>query len=129
MINTEQKVAETKRVWQEHIQAWDASDLDAIMEHYTEESVMILNNSMLQGTKAIRNVFANLFKLFNDGENKIDPAVIEGEVVYIIWNFKPGAENGKSYFGSDTFVVQNGLITYQTIASQLYEKYTVIGQN
>ncbi|MEO1558457.1 MAG: nuclear transport factor 2 family protein [Cyanobacteria bacterium J06632_19] len=128
-MKTEQKVAETEKVWQEHIEAWDASDLDGIMEHYTEESIMILNNSVVQGTKGIRNVFANLFKLFNDGENKIDPAVIEGEVIYILWNFKPGPENGKSYFGSDTFVVQNSIITYQTIASQLYEKYTVIGQN
>jgi ketosteroid isomerase-like protein len=122
-----QKVAETHRVWQEHIEAWDASDLDAIMEHYTEESVMILNNSMLEGTKAIRNVFANLFKLFKDGENKIDPAVIEGEVIYIIWNFKPRSENGNSYFGTDTFVVQHGIIKYQTIASELYEKYPVTG--
>ncbi|MBD2409365.1 hypothetical protein FACHB389_32105 [Nostoc calcicola FACHB-389] len=123
-----QKVAETQRVWQKHIEAWDASDLDAIMEDYTEESVMILNNLMLEGTKAIRNVFANLFKLFNDGDNKIEPAVIEGEVIYIIWNFKPRAENGKSYFGTDTFVVQDGIIKYQTIASELYKKYLVSSQ-
>jgi ketosteroid isomerase-like protein len=128
-MKSEQKVVETQRVWEEHIDAWGKSDLDAIMEHYTEESVMILNNSMLKGTKAIRNVFANLFKLFNDGENKIEPAVIEGEVIYIIWNFKPRSENGKSYFGTDSFVVQNGIIKYQTIASELYEKYTVTGQN
>lgn len=126
-MKNEQEVTETKDVWQRHIEAWDASNLDAIMEDYSEESVMILNNSMLQGIKPIRNVFANLFELFNDGKNKIEPEVIEGEVIYIIWNFKPRAENGKSYFGTDTFVVQNSIITYQTIASELYQKYTVIG--
>ncbi|MEH1965879.1 nuclear transport factor 2 family protein [Nostoc sp.] len=124
-----QEVAETQTVWQKHIKAWDANDLDAIMESYTEESVMILNNLKLEGTKAIRNVFANLFKLFNDGNNKIEPAVVEGEVIYIIWNFKPRSENGKSYFGTDTFVVQHGIVKYQTIASELYNKYPVTGQN
>ncbi|GAB1542822.1 hypothetical protein NUACC21_54960 [Scytonema sp. NUACC21] len=119
------EVAETQRVWQEHIDAWDARDLNAIMEHYSEESIMILNNSTVRGTFGIRNVFANLFKLFDSGENKIEPAVIEGEVIYIIWNFQPQAEKGKSYFGTDSFVVQNGIIKYQTIASELYEIYPV----
>ena len=128
-MESKRKVAETEKVWQEHIQAWGANDLDAIMVHYTEQSVMILNNSMLKGTKKIREVFANLFKLFNAGENNIDPAVIAGEVIYITWNFKPEAEKGKSYFGTDTFVVQDGIIKYQTIASELYAKYQVTGED
>ncbi len=41
-------------------------------------------------------------------------------------NFKPEAEGGNSYFGTDSMVVQNGIVTYQTIASLLYEKYLVV---
>ncbi|MEQ8958849.1 MAG: nuclear transport factor 2 family protein [Coleofasciculus sp. C2-GNP5-27] len=116
---------DTTTVWDEHIQAWDADDLDAIMVHYTEDSVMIVNNTVYKGTEAIRKVFDHLFKLFNNGTNKIDPAVIAGEIIYITWHFQPEAEQGKEYYGTDTFVVQNGLIKYQTIASLLYEKYPV----
>ena len=128
-MKDEQKVAETQSVWEEHIAAWDANDLDAIMKDYTEESVMILNNSMLKGTEAIRNVFAKLFELFNNGHNEIARAVITGEVIYITWNFTPQAENGNSYFGTDSFFVQDGIIKYQTIASELYKKYPVTGQD
>ncbi|NEP87351.1 MAG: nuclear transport factor 2 family protein [Okeania sp. SIO2C2] len=74
-------VDETKKVWEEHIQAWDARDLDAIMVHYTEDSIMILNSTVKRGIEEIRNVFDNLFKLFDSGDNTIAPVVIEGEVV------------------------------------------------
>ena len=117
-------VDETRQVWEEHIKAWDANDLDAIMVHYTEDSILILNNTVKKGTEAVRNVFDNLFKLFSNGENIIAPAVIEGEIIYITWNFTPTGDN--SYFGTDSFVVQNGMIAYQTIASLLYEKYSVV---
>ena len=120
------KVEETKKVWEEHIKAWDARDLDAIMVHYTEESIMILNSTVKKGITEIRNVFDNLFKLFSNGENIIDPVITEGEVVYFTWNFKPEAEGGNAYFGTDSMVVQNGIVTYQTIASLLYEKYLVV---
>ncbi|NER04339.1 MAG: nuclear transport factor 2 family protein [Okeania sp. SIO3C4] len=118
------KVDETKKVWEHHIQAWDANDLDAIMADYTEDSILILNNTVKKGIEEVRSVFDNLFKLFSNGENIIEPAVIEGEVIYITWNFTP--TNDQNYFGTDSFVVQNRIITYQTIASLLYKKYPVV---
>ena len=117
-------VEETRKVWEEHIKAWDAGDLDAIMVHYTEDSVLILNNTVKKGTEAVRNVFDNLFELFSNGNNIIKPEVIEGEVVYITWKFTPTGDS--SYFGTDSFVVQNENIAYQTIASTLYDKYEVV---
>ncbi len=80
-------VDETKKVWEEHIKAWDARDLDAIMVHYTEDSIMILNSTVKKVITEIRNVFNNLFKLFSNGENIIDPVITEGEVVYFTGNF------------------------------------------
>jgi len=117
-------VDETREVWAHHIEAWDANDLDAIMSDYSEDSILILNNTVKKGIQEVRTVFDNLFKLFSDGNNIIDPEVIEGEVVYITWNFTPTGDS--SYFGSDSFVVQNRIITYQTIASTLYYKYPVV---
>lgn len=114
---------ETKKVWAEHIQAWDARDLDGIMVHYTEESIMIVNNRVYRGTQAIRKVFQHLYNLFDNGENIITPAVIEEQVIYITWNFTP--TNNSEYFGTDSFVVQKGMIKYQTIASKLYDTYPV----
>ena len=65
-----------------------------------------------------------IFELFSNGNNIIKPEVIEGEVVYITWKFTPTGDS--SYFGTDSFVVQNENIAYQTIASTLYDKYEVV---
>ncbi|MEL7036506.1 MAG: nuclear transport factor 2 family protein [Cyanobacteria bacterium J06592_8] len=123
--SAEETTEETKKVWQHHIQAWDAVDLDAIMADYSEDSILILNNTVKKGIEPVRNVFANLFDLFSKGQNIIDPEVIEEEVIYITWHFTPEAEGGTCYFGTDSFVVQNSIIKYQTIGSSLYEKYIV----
>ena len=86
---------------------------------------MIVNNTVYRGNQKIRKVFEHLYNLFDSGENKIEPAVIEEEVIYITWFFKPTAENGVGYYGTDSFIVHKGVIKYQTIASQLYDKYPV----
>ena len=117
--------AETQKVWQEHIDSWDARDLDGIMVHYREDSIFVGNNTVYRGVEAIRGVFTHLFDLFSKGGNLIEPAVIEGELIYILWNFTPTGDN--TYFGTDTFIVRNGIITYQTVASILYDndKYKI----
>ena len=114
---------ETQKVWKHHIEAWDARDLDEIMADYSEDSILILNNTVYKGIEAVRGVFERLFQIFSNGENIIDPEVIEGEVIYITWHFTP--TNDDTYFGTDSFVVQKSIIKYQTIASLLYEKYPV----
>ena len=84
---------------------------------------MIGNNKVYKGLEEIRGVFASLFKIFNNGRNLIYPEAIAKEVIYITWNFTPGDDD--SYFGTDSFIVENGIITYQTVASLLYEKYPI----
>jgi len=114
---------ETKKLWEHHINAWDARDLDGIMTEYREDSILIRNNIVFKGLAEIRGVFDGLFHLFDKGNNIIDPVVIEEEVIYFTWHFTPN--NDHEYDGTDSLVVQNGIIKYQTIASLLYEKYLV----
>ncbi|MEQ8752446.1 MAG: nuclear transport factor 2 family protein [Coleofasciculus sp. G1-WW12-02] len=122
-MKTDKTTEETKKVWKHHIEAWDAGDLDEIMADYGEDSILILNNTVYKGIEAVRGVFGRLFQIFSNGENIIDPEVIEGEVIYITWHFTP--TNDDTYFGTDSFVVHKSMIKYQTIASLLYEKYPI----
>ncbi len=115
--------AATKKVWKHHIDAWGAGDLDEIMKDYSEDSIFVGNSEVYKGIDAIRGVFARLFEIFGNGENDIDPEVIRKELIYITWNFTPTGD--VSYFGTDSFIVENGVITYQTVASPLYEKYPI----
>ncbi len=113
----------TQAVWTHHIQAWEARDLAAITADYTDSSVLVLNNQTFRGKAAITNVFRQLFEIFGPGQNRVDPAVIDGRVIYITWHYTPKAEG--TFFGSDTFLVENGKIQMQTIASELYVSHPV----
>jgi hypothetical protein len=108
----------TQDIWRHHIQAWEARDLAAITSDYTENSVLILNNQTFRGKAAITSVFRQLFQIFGGGQNLVDRPTIDGRTVYITWHFTPTGEG--TVFGSDSFVIENGKIQIQTIASELY---------
>lgn len=106
----------TEAVWSHHIEAWSARDLDAIVSDYSEESVVILNGDVYRGTKDIRALFRSLFETFDHAkDHQIAPAKVIGKIVYITWeaHFE---QTGKTV-GTDTFVIVDGKIHYQTIAA------------
>ncbi len=121
--NQTKKFPTVEEVWQHHIESWVKRDLDAITADYDKDSFMIINNVIYKGPKQIKKVFATLFKTFDDGKNRIDPVIIKGRVIYIVWYFTPKGD--KEYFGTDTFIVENGKIKVQTIASLLYKKFPI----
>ncbi|AOX02153.1 hypothetical protein BJP34_24345 [Moorena producens PAL-8-15-08-1] len=114
---------ETIKVWEHHINAWANSDLEDIISDYSEDSILILNHTVYKGIDQVACVFDSLFEIFADGNNIIVPETIEGEVIYITWNYTP--LNDHAYDGTDTFVVRNSIIEYQTIGSRLFQKYPV----
>ncbi|ATB43215.1 hypothetical protein CYFUS_008695 [Cystobacter fuscus] len=113
----------TQDVWQHHIKAWEANDVAAITSDYTDSSVLILNNQVIRGKAGIARAFSQLFQIFSTGQNNLDQPIINGRVIYLTWRYTPKNEN--TFFGSDTFVVENGKIQFQTIASELYFSHPV----
>lgn len=113
----------TTEVWKRHIDSWGKRDLDAIMSDYTQNAVLVLNNQTYEGRPAIRKVFQRLFEIFDQGENHIDAPTIKDRLVYITWHFTPRGQ--QTAFGTDTFVVEHNAISYQTVASPLYDMYPV----
>ena|GEM_PF-2627843 len=113
----------TQEVWRHHINAWNDKNVAAITSDYTDSSILILNNQVFHGKAAIAHVFSQLFQIFSTGENKVDPPTINGRTIYITWHYAPKNEN--TFFGSDSFIVENGKIQVQTIASELYISHPV----
>lgn len=113
-----QAPADTAIVWQHHIDAWESKSLSDIVQDYNEDSVLVINNQVFRGPKDIAHVFTRLFEIFANGDNQIDTPLVFERFVYITWHFQP---TGKSVLlGTDTFVIENGKIKLQTIASDLY---------
>jgi len=113
----------TAEVWSHHIEAWESRDLTAIASDYDSESVMIVNGKTFKGRAEIEQVFSQLFRIFDQGVNRIDPPTLDGRIVYLTWHFTPVGD--VEYYGTDTFIVENGVIEVQTIASPLYDKFRV----
>jgi len=102
----------TKAVLDHHQAMLDASDLDGLMDDYTEDSFFVTNlTGTATGLEAIRAVFAGLggampgFELLGE--------VVEGDVAYIWWKADGIA------FGTDTFLVRDGKIANQTVGLHL----------
>jgi ketosteroid isomerase-like protein len=106
----------TQQVWDHHIKAWSDRDVDAIVSDYGNESVVVMNSMVYRGPKEIRALFGNLFKVFDRAsEHEIDPAIVTGKLVYITWRAK--IDEVSYPMGTDTFLIDDGKIEYQTITS------------
>ena len=113
---------ETNDVWLRHIDAWQRQSLADIAADYAPDARIVINNRVFTGRNEVRHVFSHLFKLFSTGSTQIDTPVVFDRFIYITWQFSPqGGHETQPYFGTDTFVVEDGLIRLQTIGSALYD--------
>jgi ketosteroid isomerase-like protein len=97
-----------------HLQAILAVDVDAIMEDYTEQSVLVTQNGTIMGVAGIRMFFEQFIA-------NSPPALLQsitltyqevvGDVAFIVWQAVPFIP-----FATDTFVIRDGKIAVQTFA-------------
>ncbi|HET6980952.1 MAG TPA: nuclear transport factor 2 family protein [Myxococcaceae bacterium] len=101
----------TEAVLQRHLRAATVG-VDAIMEDYTEQSVLITHDATYRGHTEIRRFFTGLFEILPEGffaEMRLTRQEIAGEVGYILWERAPVISQA-----TDTFVVRDGKILFQT---------------
>jgi ketosteroid isomerase-like protein len=105
----------TEQVLDNHLAAV-TKGIDAIMEDYSDDSVVMAQQASFQGTANIRAGFEALFAGFPPGffdVFKIVDRVVNGRFAYITWTAHPFV-----LMGTDTFVVEDGVIVCQTTANQ-----------
>lgn len=105
-----------KEILDHHWVAFQANDLEATMEDYTEESVLITPDRTFRGLSEIRENFVGAFAVFPKDSSTLvlDKSVVVNDVGYIIWHAKTPAFTLS--FGTDTFIIKNGKIVRQTYA-------------
>ena len=107
----------TEEVLDHHRQAFGAGDLTAILEDYTDESIVITpDGAVLRGPGQMAPFFKAFFAEFaKPGASfTLNHKVIEGETAYITWS----AETADNVYqlGTDTFSIRDGKIVTQTVA-------------
>lgn len=104
----------TQAVLEHHLEAF-YQGIDAVMDDFTDESVIITSDATYRGLGEIRAFFTALIEGLPAGFDdavKITRQEVVGEVAFLVWEANPWFP-----FCTDTFVVRNGKIAYQTFAA------------
>lgn len=106
----------TKEVLDHHWITFKANDLEAVMEDYTEESMLITPGGTFTGLAQIRENFINAFKAFPKDSSTLNltKSVVVKDVGYILWQAKTPTFN--LTYATDTFIIREGKIVRQTYA-------------
>ena len=104
----------TQAVIENHLRAF-SEGIDPIMEDFSDESVIITADATYRGLADVRRFFSTLIEGLPEGfydAIKIQRLEVADELAFLLWDAKPWFP-----FCTDTFVVRNGKIVYQTFAA------------
>lgn len=121
MITIQSQEKSTAEVHDHHHQAFLDQNVEEIIKDYDEESILITPDGNLhKGVEEIRNTFEIAFTQIFPSEmdlQLIKKTTDEG-IVFLLYSLS-NAETGETVwkFASDTFIIENGKIKYQTVVA------------
>jgi|SRR6516225_464218 hypothetical protein len=119
---------QTQAVLNHHLSAFVENNLDEIMKDFTEESEVWLAEGPLKGLAQITGFFTSIFPLFPSGQTQLNltQMIVKDEMAYIAWN----ADSPQAHvpIGSDSFLVKNGKILFQTAVVQIVPKEAPVAE-
>src|SRR5207253_47945 len=102
---TRGQTVDTKAVLDHHLAAFSAGDADAMLEDYTDASVLITPDATIKGREALLATFKGFCSgLFAPGtyDFTMDVVKVEGDVAYIVWH--ASCASAEVVLGTDTLV-------------------------
>ena len=107
----------TESVLGHHLQSAMAKDIEAVLSDYTEDSVLVTQDATFTGLAEMRTFFEGFFASLTPellAVFELDKQEVNGEMAYIVWH-----AGDVIPLGTDTFIVQNDKIRYQTMAAHM----------
>jgi hypothetical protein len=106
----------TEEVLNHHLESFGAGNIDEIMSGYTEESVVIVPGGVLKGKEQINGLYDALIAEFSKPglQFELTDSKLDGPMAYITW--KAETQDNVYSFATDTFIITDGKIAYQTVA-------------
>lgn len=102
-----------REVFAHHGKALAASDLDAIVADYAEDSVLIGPGGVARGKDGIRQAFARLLEDLPDAAWDLKRQIFDGDLLFLEWAADSAVNRVDD--GVDTFVFGDGTIRAQTV--------------
>ncbi len=103
----------TQEVLDHHLGAFNQG-LDSILSDYNDDSCVISQQGSFHGLSDIRDFFTAYIKGMPEGMMdafNVTESIVDEEIAYITWEALPWFP-----LGTDTFVIREGRIRYQTFA-------------
>jgi len=98
----------TQDVFDHHVAAINAGDIDAIMADYHANAVLIVEGTVFEGEDAIRAFFESVLDICGT-INVVSSIVVVGDIVHQHWTWPEVIA-----YGTTTFVIRGGRIRVQT---------------
>lgn len=102
----------TAQVLASHEAALGEQDPAKVSTHYAKDAVAVINGHTYRGPLEIETMYHRLIRDFPDATWRTHVTVIHEDLAYTEWACESATANVE--FGTDTFVVANGLIERQT---------------
>lgn len=111
---------QTLETFHRHVQAFRSGRIREIMADFAEHAVLVTADGALQGRREIRPLYEELLGEFGNIDAGDSPGIIpdviqvRNDMLFITWH----AESRQRIFdfGTDTFLIHDGLIQRQSIA-------------
>ena len=111
----------TEEILNHHVSAFVETDVDEIMNDYTERSELLTPQGPVSGLKAIRSWFEEIFNAFPKGSRfDLKQTITRDNVEYIVWSGESPFVSVP--FGVDTFIMENDKIMFQALGAQIVPK-------
>ena len=112
-------MASTQDVLNHHLSCFAEGKLDDLLSDYDASSVLFTMDGALKGPNEIRPLFDEFAKPGASFDMKTQ--LVDGEAAYIVWS----AETADNTYevATDTFVVREGKIAYQSLAAKITPKH------
>lgn len=119
------KETETLALFEKHADAFFQGDINKVMEHFDSHSVVITPDGVFDDLESIRALYSTLLNDFGsvyDGDStfELDNKHVKGNFLWVQWHAE--TSNNIYPFGTDTFLIVNGIIHRQTITAVLEPK-------
>jgi hypothetical protein len=107
-------------MFRRHVAAFYSGNLEAVIDDFTEQSIVITPEGVFEGLDRIRGLYRALlaeFGVIDRGDSPgltVDTRHVRHDTLFIAWHAV--SKNHLYPFGTDTFVCHDGKVVRQTIS-------------
>lgn len=107
-------VRDPRSVIESHLDLRRRGELDEdIARNYSTDVVLLTGTGVFKGHEGVRQSAAELEDYLGSGTFEYRNVLVDGPVAFLEWHGE--GDNGEVRDGADSFLVEDGVILYQTI--------------